>query len=742
MSGILKNQKKNIKDTVFNVGAIMVMNCVMQFVTYPFLQRHLGEERYGLALSLISMIAVTAGAAGAAMNNYRVLHDDTYARERNGNYLFLLFVATLLCAGGGIAYMAYLDILSPVYIALYAVLAFFTMLRYYSDTAYKHSLNFLRLFLYYLAIALGYLVGILVYRLTDLWFFAILCGEAAAVLYASFSTDLYRRPFHLTREIKGIGGSFTLLFIAYALENFSLNSDRLLLMVLLDGEAVSVSYVASIFGKVVALLTVPISSLLISYLARYRGRLSRRLWNLFIFAVLGGGVLAFFGCWVASLLFVPVMYPSMIEAVRPYFVPAILAQILFFVSTLLLLVLLKFKGESKQFLCNVIYIAVFLALAIPGAKLDGIDGFILASVIANALRLIIVVIWGYTPTKRSDAAEQERPIPLPPAGEQVRGEKTLSVIIPVYNGAAYLPVCLSCLVNSEYAPLEVIIVDDGSTDDSVGIARSWATEHPFIRVISKENEGAAMARLTGIRASSGEFLTFLDVDDRVIPSYYRLLMERQSVNDADIVCAGYTLDHGIDHTPIPSLLDEGQVLPMSGHDAARYINRRSAVFPFFWNKIYRRPLFDHLTWKNGRYIGEDYDIMMQLCKQEITFDIALTEGYLYLQTNQSVTRSGFEEKNRLSFDNYRSLYEDLVRRFPDMIADIDGYFAVEYMAMVIAMGRGRHYDTEICRFVKRFIRRKRKELLRSPHFPLKMKVSAVLLSVSAHLLNVAYRLFS
>ena len=93
----------------------------------------------------------------------------------------------------------------------------------------------------------------------------------------------------------------------------------------------------------------------------------------------------------------------------------------------------------------------------------------------------------------------------------------ISVIVPVYNVAAYLPECLDSILSQDYDKLEVILIDDGSTDDSGTICDDYARRDSRIRVIHQKNGGAAAAKNAGLRAATGEYLSFADSDDFLEP---------------------------------------------------------------------------------------------------------------------------------------------------------------------------------------------------------------------------------
>ena len=110
---------------------------------------------------------------------------------------------------------------------------------------------------------------------------------------------------------------------------------------------------------------------------------------------------------------------------------------------------------------------------------------------------------------------------------------TVSIILPCYNVAPYLDKCLESLVRQTWEDLEIICVNDGSTDDTPAVLRGWAQKDARIRVIDRENGGLSAARNTGIDAATGEYIGFVDPDDYVDTSMYaRLVAEARRHNKA------------------------------------------------------------------------------------------------------------------------------------------------------------------------------------------------------------------
>lgn len=115
----------------------------------------------------------------------------------------------------------------------------------------------------------------------------------------------------------------------------------------------------------------------------------------------------------------------------------------------------------------------------------------------------------------------------------------VSVIIPVYNTEEYVERCLRSVLNNTYKNIEIICVNDGSTDNSLEVIQKVAADNSRVRIINQTNKGVSAARNAGLAESEGEFVAFIDSDDWIHPQYFELLMKCQLENDANIVVCSY-----------------------------------------------------------------------------------------------------------------------------------------------------------------------------------------------------------
>lgn len=173
----------------------------------------------------------------------------------------------------------------------------------------------------------------------------------------------------------------------------------------------------------------------------------------------------------------------------------------------------------------------------------------------------------------------------------------LSVIVPIYNTAPWLPRCLDSLCNQSFRDLEIICVNDGSTDGSAAILEAYAARDPRIRVIHQENGGLSAARNTGLAACRAEFITTVDSDDYIEPDTYAELLPHMT-EDIDLICYGVAVE-------APSLPWAEKMQRYFSMPSEQCVDatpdRAVSVNDTAWNKIYRRSLIErfHLRYPHG-----------------------------------------------------------------------------------------------------------------------------------------------
>lgn len=167
----------------------------------------------------------------------------------------------------------------------------------------------------------------------------------------------------------------------------------------------------------------------------------------------------------------------------------------------------------------------------------------------------------------------------------------VSVVVPVYNVEKYIERCLDSLVRQKFGyEYEIIIVNDGTKDNSMMIADRFASKYDFIRIITQQNAGLSAARNTGLANARGEYIAFVDSDDFVSPFYISEMYTLAVKNNADIVQCRYCNYFEKSDRSINVLLSHRNGV-IGGKKAFEKLISDVSVRNYAWNKLYRRSLF-------------------------------------------------------------------------------------------------------------------------------------------------------
>lgn len=218
-------------------------------------------------------------------------------------------------------------------------------------------------------------------------------------------------------------------------------------------------------------------------------------------------------------------------------------------------------------------------------------------------------------------------------------EPLVSVIVPVYNLEIPVARCLESLIKQTYRKIEIIVVDDGSTDCSLTVCRKYAARDCRIVVFSKENGGVSSARNYGIDKSNGELVVFVDSDDFVLPDYINNIVNAFAENDADIVVArfasGDEMGTGYHISKEVSISGEYSSIEF---ERLLYTNKNwyeHSMVMCIWGKGYKKRIFDDIRFEGK--ISEDY-IFTDLVNSHDYKIIVINEiGYIYCYNPNSLT---------------------------------------------------------------------------------------------------------
>ena len=231
----------------------------------------------------------------------------------------------------------------------------------------------------------------------------------------------------------------------------------------------------------------------------------------------------------------------------------------------------------------------------------------------------------------------------------------ISVIVPIYNIERYIGICIESILKQTYQNIEVILVDDGSTDRCADICDLYAKKDDRIKVIHKKNGGLVSARKAGVRIAKGDYVGYVDGDDWIESNFYEHLMQAIEKSNADVGIAGFSRDlfHKTAHlySNIKSGIYEKEALDFLYKNMISYGDFYSnGISTYVWNKLFRRELLKkfQLCVDERITIGEDAAVVYPLLTECKKITITENVGYHYRQREDSMLKKSkpFNEEKR------------------------------------------------------------------------------------------------
>ena len=240
----------------------------------------------------------------------------------------------------------------------------------------------------------------------------------------------------------------------------------------------------------------------------------------------------------------------------------------------------------------------------------------------------------------------------------------ISVIVPVYNTEQYLVECIESILKQTYSNIEVILVDDGSTDSSGNICDEFAEKDSRVRVFHKKNEGVAVARNFGIQQSNGQYVVIVDSDDVAVDRMIEVLYTQIKENDADIAVGNYYIYDESDGNFYYYITEADYCVEVLSPQ--ELIDRQAGAWK--WNstafmlttfKLYKKVLFNDVSFTHGRRFDDEASTHRLFLRSKKTVFIN-DNIYLYRRRSGSIMRSKFD----------LSWARDLVEVFSKKISDL------------------------------------------------------------------------
>lgn len=273
----------------------------------------------------------------------------------------------------------------------------------------------------------------------------------------------------------------------------------------------------------------------------------------------------------------------------------------------------------------------------------------------------------------------------------------LSIIIPVYNAEEFLGKCLDSIVSQTLQDIEIICVNDGSTDNSLDVCNSYANADDRIKVINKVNGGSLSARKAGVSAATGDYIGFVDADDWVESDMYERLMNEATLYTADVVSCGYYLEENNSRRIVRDA-DEKKVIRDTEEREAflegalatgfDWVGNRN-ITPSVCNKVFRKSLLSHVYSKlNERILLEEDTVTVSAAVLDAECIVLIPDALYHYKIYMS---SKSHRLNRDILQSYVHVFDELYcisKEHDGILDDQIPYFSLTAIRTAIEVGFG------------------------------------------------------
>lgn len=321
--------------------------------------------------------------------------------------------------------------------------------------------------------------------------------------------------------------------------------------------------------------------------------------------------------------------------------------------------------------------------------------------------------------------------------------KKISVIVPVYNVKKYLRKCVDSIKNQTYQNIEIILVDDGSTDGSENLCDEIARTDNRIVIIHKENGGLSDARNVGMDVSSGDYIGFVDSDDYIDEDFFEILVTNLEKYNADVSCCRYT--NVWEDGKTEQIGNDGKLRIYEGDEALKEYLYGKTMDPFSVNKLYRAKLLGNSKYPDNRFrfikgiLSEDNPFCIELFKQTNKVVLVGKSKYNYLQAREgAITSSKISQKRIDAVHYWDKVRMDCHKHYPELEEYALRRQVLFYIGLYNKIYNDKSYEAE-AHGIRAFVKEHNIEIQQSDICEKTVKISVGILSKSARMYSLFMR---
>lgn len=394
--------RKFITDITFNILAAALPIAMLQLIIYPQVAKSVGGNEYGLMLTIYSIWIMLSNSLGNVLNNLKLLKLPEYKLIGEDGDIALLLRQWIVISSVVVFLVIwiYCGTFSFPHIVIGTLVSLFILLKAYLEVGFRINLNYFSILINNAFLSIGFLIGFLVFRLSGIWEFIFLFGYVFACTYCIIKTRLLSEHPQKTLLYFKVKKDAYSLVLSVLIKNLTDYADKLVLYPLMGGMSVSIYYTATILGKIAGMLTGPINSVILSYIARW----DKSKAPIFTKVLLIGLIIGVIGYIIAILFAHPVigfLFPQWLDAVMDI-IPLTTATIMIgIVISILNPFVLKYCKMQWQIGINFAGSIIYFSSALVLWNFMGLKGFCLGTIVGAFVKLMIMIFVYYRSLERN-----------------------------------------------------------------------------------------------------------------------------------------------------------------------------------------------------------------------------------------------------------------------------------------------------------------------------------------------------
>ena len=308
----------------------------------------------------------------------------------------------------------------------------------------------------------------------------------------------------------------------------------------------------------------------------------------------------------------------------------------------------------------------------------------------------------------------------------------ISIIVPVYNVERYLEKCIDSILNQTFRDIELILVDDGSTDNSGIICDRYKNKDDRIIVIHKDNGGLSSARNTGINVAKGDFIGFVDSDDYIDENMYYKLYYLCIKNGCEISVCKFANE--IDGKSI-NLRENEYTHIMNNEDGMKELFKGILYRFSACNKLFKSDLFKEVAFPEGR-IHEDLSTTYRLFGNVNKVGYINYEGYVYVKRSNSILTCKYSRKRLDAFIGWSEILEFTNRKYPslkEVVYACYTYTCIDHMYYILNQAADKDEKKELLGIIRKNVNKNYKGILSNKALTTKYKILILMLNYNSNL---------